>query len=269
MKELEMAGRVETRGISKVYQTRRGLTEALRDITLDVLPGQFVCLFGPSGCGKSTLLSLIAGLEQPSAGELLVDDSPVTEPGRDRVMMFQDAALFPWLNVHDNIGFGLRSVGLSRAEQNERVMHYVKLVGLTGFERAYAHELSGGMRQRASLARALALDPPILLMDEPFAALDAMTRDSLHDELQGIWQQTNKTILFVTHNVREALVLGDRILLMSARPGRIKRDYRSGLPRPRHIEDHALVDAARDLLDDLRREVLDANHETPGISPGH
>jgi NitT/TauT family transport system ATP-binding protein len=264
-----MAGRVQTQSIYKVYQTRRGQTEALHDITLDVLPGQFVCLFGPSGCGKSTLLSLIAGLEQPSAGELVVDGACVSQPGRDRVMMFQDAALFPWLNVRDNIAFGLRGLGLSRSEQVERVMRYINLVGLGGFERAYSHELSGGMRQRVSLARALALDPPILLMDEPFAALDAMTRDSLHTELQDIWQQTHKTILFVTHNVREALVLGDRILVMSARPGRIKRDYHFDLPRPRHIEDHALVDAAKDLLDDLRREVLVAKHEAPGVAAGH
>ena len=251
-----MVGQLDARSVCKVFRNRRGATEALQDITLTIAPGEFVCLFGPSGCGKSTFLSMVAGLEKPDCGELLVDGVPIAGPGRDRVMMFQEAALFPWLNVRDNVAFGLQRRGSTRAERAVKVQRFVELVGLTGFERAYVHELSGGMRQRVALARALVLDPEILLMDEPFAALDAMTRDRLHLELQSIWAQTGKTILFVTHNVREALVLGDRILLMSSRPGRIKRDYRNELTRPRYIEDHALVDAAQELLADLRREVF-------------
>jgi NitT/TauT family transport system ATP-binding protein len=179
-------------------------------------------------------------------------------------MIFQDAALFPWLNVRDNVAFGLKVAGMPRQEQAAVVDHYLGMVGLRGFEKAYVHEISGGMKQRVALARALALDPQVLLMDEPFAALDAQTRDMLHTELQNIWVESGKTILFVTHNVREALVLGDRVLLMSARPGRIKREYRCQLPRPRQIEDHALVDEARDVLADLREEVLAAREEMNG-----
>lgn len=247
--------------VIKTFQSKRGDTRALQDITLDVAPGEFVCLLGPSGCGKSTLLNIIAGLEKPDSGEVMMDGQPVAGPGRDRVVIFQEAALFPWLNVQDNVEFGLAAAGASRAERVDKAMQYLRLVRLGSFRRAFVHELSGGMKQRVALARALALEPQVLLMDEPFAALDAQTRDSLHDELQDIWAQTGKTILFVTHNVREALVLGDRVLLMSARPGRIKREFKCELPRPRHIEDHALVDATRQVLDDLREEVLKAQQE--------
>jgi len=250
--------KLELRSVSKTFQSRRGATPALRDIQFDVAPGEFVCLLGPSGCGKSTLLNIIAGLEQPDAGEVRVDDRPVSGPGHDRVMIFQEAALFPWLNARDNVAFGLAARGAPRAARMAVADRYLERVGLGGFRKSFAHELSGGMKQRVALARALALDPQVLLMDEPFAALDAQTRDLLHDELQDIWAQTGKTILFVTHNVREALVLGDRVLLMSARPGRIKREFRFDLPRPRQIEDHALVDAAREVLADLRDEVMAA-----------
>ncbi len=255
---------LEIRAVRKTFQTRRGSTRALEDITFDVASGEFVCLLGPSGCGKSTLLSIVAGLERPDAGEVRMDGRPLTGPGHDRVIIFQEPALFPWLNVRDNIAFGLRVAGVPRAERQDTVDRYLRLVGLHGFARAFVHELSGGMKQRVALARALALDPQVLLMDEPFAALDAQTRDMLHDELQEIWTQTGKTILFVTHNVREALVLGDRVLLMTARPGRIKREFRCGLPRPRRIEDHALVDAAREVLVDLRAEVLAAAEQEAG-----
>ena len=253
--------RLELRSVTKTFASQRGDTRALHQISLDVASGEFVCLLGPSGCGKSTLLSLIAGLEKPDAGQVLLEGRPIAGPGRDRVVIFQEAALFPWLNVQGNVEFGLATAGLPKAERADKALHYLRLVRLGSFRQACAHELSGGMKQRVALARALALEPQVLLMDEPFAALDAQTRDSLHDELQDIWAQTGKTILFVTHNVREALVLGDRVLLMSARPGRIKREFRCKLPRPRHIEDHALVDATREVLADLRAEALAAAQE--------
>jgi NitT/TauT family transport system ATP-binding protein len=255
---------LELKGVTKTFQTRRGSTCALDGITFTVASGEFVCLLGPSGCGKSTLLSIIAGLEKLDAGEARMDGRPLDGPDRDRVVIFQEAALFPWLNVRDNVAFGLAVAGVPRAERDSTVKRYLRLVGLQGFAKSFVHELSGGMKQRVALARALALDPQVLLMDEPFAALDAQTRDMLHDELQMIWAQTRKTILFVTHNVREALVLGDRVLLMTARPGRIKREFRCELPRPRHIEDHALVDAAREVLVDLKIEVLAAAEREAG-----
>lgn len=247
--------RLEAQEIHKAFRTRRGTTQALDGVSFQVASGEFVCLLGPSGCGKSTMLSIFAGLELPDSGQVLGDGSPLTRPGSDRVVIFQEAALFPWLNVLDNVAFGLQVAGMGRKERREKAIEYLRLVHLERFQTAYIHELSGGMKQRAALARALAMEPKVLLMDEPFAALDAQTRDILHTELQDIWVRTHKTILFVTHNVREALVLGDRVLLMTARPGSIKRDYRFELPRPRAMEDHALVDAAREIIADLRVEV--------------
>lgn len=248
--------------ISKIFHhSHRESTPALEGLSFDVKAGEFVCILGPSGCGKTTLLNIIAGLDKPDTGTIMVDDSPILGPGRDRVLIFQEPALFPWLNVFDNVAFGLACAGISRKEQSQKVMRYLRMVGLSGFRKAYTHELSGGMKQRVALARALALESDILLMDEPFAALDAQTRDMLHMELQDIWSKTGKTIIFVTHNVREALVLGDRVLLLSARPGRLKREFQCQLPRPRHIEDHALVDAVREVLSDLKREVLAADQK--------
>ncbi len=256
--------KLEVRHVSKAFPGRDDDILALHDITLNVAQGEFVCLVGPSGCGKSTLLNIIAGLEEPDGGEVWIDDAPAGGPGRERVLIFQEPALFPWLNVRDNVTFGLAQAGVRRTEQAAQAERYLRLVRLERFARSYVHELSGGMKQRVALARALVLDPAILLMDEPFAALDAQTRDSLHLELQDIWAQTGKTILFVTHNVREALVLGDRLVLMSARPGRIKREYRFEFPRPRGIEDYAMVDAARTVLLDLRAEVEQAEREGAG-----
>lgn len=257
--------KLELRSISKTFRTRRGETYALQDITFDVAPGEFVCLLGPSGCGKSTLLNIIAGLERPDGGMAYMDGQPISAPGHDRVMIFQEAALFPWLNVRDNVTFGLKVTGMPHDERIAVADRYLERVGLRGFEKAYVHEISGGMKQRVALARALALDPQVLLMDEPFAALDAQTRDLLHTELQDIWLQSGKTILFVTHNVREALVLGDRVMLMSARPGKVKREYRCQLPRPREIEDHALVNLAREVLADLREEVMAVRQAGGGV----
>ena len=243
---------LEVRGVSRRFETRRHDTLALSDINLAVRPGEFLCLLGPSGCGKSTLLNIIAGFDRPSAGEMLVAGRPVTGPGRDRIVVFQEAALFPWLNVRSNVEFGLKLAGVPKAERRDRAAQYLKLVGLERFEKAFVHELSGGMKQRVQLARSLAVDPEILLMDEPFAALDAQTRDVLQEELQDIWQRTGKTVIFVTHNVREAVLLADRVIVMSPSPGRIKREITIALEHPRSPDSHAVVDLAADIREELR-----------------
>jgi NitT/TauT family transport system ATP-binding protein len=222
--------------VSKSFRTGARLVHALDRISLEVGEGEFVCLLGPSGCGKSTLLNIIAGLEKSDEGSLFADGQPIGGPGRDRMVMFQESALFPWLDVLDNVRFGLKlKAGLSNQERTEIARTYLKLVGLEKFERSYIHELSGGMKQRVALARALAPNPRILLMDEPFAALDAMTREQLYGALQRIWHERKKTIVFVTHNVREACCLGDRIVLFSPHPGRICEQFKIELPRPRDI----------------------------------
>ena len=243
---------LEVRGVSRRFETRRHDTLALSDINLAVRPGEFLCLLGPSGCGKSTLLNIIAGFDRPSAGEMLVAGRPVTGPGRDRIVVFQEAALFPWLNVRSNVEFGLKLAGVPKAERRDRAAQYLKLVGLERFEKAFVHELSGGMKQRVQLARSLAVDPEILLMDEPFAALDAQTRDVLQEELQDIWQRTGKTVIFVTHNVREAVLLADRVIVMSPSPGRIKREITIALEHPRSPDSHAVVGLAADIREELR-----------------
>jgi NitT/TauT family transport system ATP-binding protein len=222
--------------VSKRFRTGVHKVQALDNVSLDVGEGEFVCLVGPSGCGKTTLLNIIGGLEQADSGQVLADGMPVTEPGRDRMMMFQESALFPWLDVRSNVLFGLKlKPGLRRAERREIADFYLRLVGLERFRRAHVHELSGGMKQRVALARCLAPNPRVLLMDEPFAALDALTREQLYGDLQHIWQERKKTIVFVTHNVREAACLGDRVVLFSAHPGRIREQFRIDLPRPRDI----------------------------------
>jgi NitT/TauT family transport system ATP-binding protein len=198
--------------------------------------GDFVCLVGPSGCGKSTLLNIIAGLEKPDSGSVLADGEAVDGPGRERMMMFQEHALFPWLDVLGNVMFGLRlKPNLSDKERRQVARYYLDLVGLTGAEKASIHELSGGMKQRVALARALAPNPRVLLMDEPFGALDALTRERLYGDIQRIWEERRKTILFVTHNVREAACLGNRVVLFSPHPGRIREEFAVNLPRPRDI----------------------------------
>ncbi len=254
---------LKIQGVSKVFPGRAGAIEALRPVDIDVATGEFVCLLGPSGCGKSTLLSIIAGLEPPSGGTVLADGHIVRGPGTDRVLLFQEAALFPWLDVQHNVEFGLRQAGMSAKERAATAQRYIELVHLKGFERSFVHQLSGGMRQRVAIARALAIDPAILLMDEPFGALDALTRDRLHTELESIWASTRKTVLFVTHNVREAIALGERVLVFSPRPGRIVREFRIDLPRPRSLEDHALVDKAAEIMSVLR-EVMGAQELEEG-----
>jgi NitT/TauT family transport system ATP-binding protein len=246
---------LKIQGVSKIFPGRAGDIEALRPVDIDVATGEFVCLLGPSGCGKSTLLSIIAGLEPPSGGTVLADGRIVRGPGTDRVLLFQEAALFPWLDVQHNVEFGLRQAGMSAKERAATAQRYIELVHLKGFERSFVHQLSGGMRQRVAIARALAIDPAILLMDEPFGALDALTRDRLHTELESIWASTRKTVVFVTHNVREAVALGDRVLVFSPRPGRIVHEFRIDLPRPRTLEDHALVDQAKEIMSVLREAI--------------
>ncbi|MFO0705516.1 MAG: ABC transporter ATP-binding protein [Nitrospira sp.] len=234
--------------ISKSYQTSALEILALEDVTLHIADGEFVCLVGPSGCGKSTLLNIIAGLDRPDRGAVEADGRAITGPGPHRLMMFQEAALFPWLTVLGNVLFGLKlRNGLSAAEQRETAEYYLDLVGLKRFMHANVHELSGGMKQRVALARALAPNPSVLLMDEPFGALDALTREQLYGDLQRIWSQHRKTIVFVTHNVREAVCLGDRVILFSPHPGRIRESFTIPLPRPRDINSVELARYATDI----------------------
>jgi NitT/TauT family transport system ATP-binding protein len=248
--------KVRLEDVSLHYQTDTGAgLLALDRINLQVQPGEFLCIVGPSGCGKSTLLHLIAALQKPTSGTIAIDDKHVTTPGTDRILIFQEHGLFPWLTVGQNVEFGMKMKGLSKAEREEKVRYYLRLVHLWQFKDSRPHQLSGGMRQRVALARALATEPDVLLMDEPFAALDAQTRDMLHDELEKIWAETGGTVIFVTHNVREAVRLGDRVALMSFRPGRVKQEFTVDLPRPRHLEEVDVARTAREILDSLRDEI--------------
>lgn len=250
---------IRLRGVGRAYAANEkgATTPALTAIDLDVAAGEFVCLVGPSGCGKSTLLEIIAGLQHPDEGEVSVAAGLATRP----VLILQEAALFPWLTVQGNVEFGLKLRGIPRPERRERARAQLARVRLQRFATAFPHQLSGGMKQRAALARALAIDPPVLLMDEPFAALDAQTRDLMHAELQRIWSDTGKTVVFVTHNVREAVCLGDRVLLISARPGRIVDTIEVDLPRPRSVTDPAVAGLAHIALDHLREEIAKVERE--------
>ncbi|SCG53894.1 ABC transporter ATP-binding protein [Micromonospora coxensis] len=236
-------------GVTKVYGRGANAVLALDGVSLDVRPGEFVCLVGASGCGKSTLLNLVAGLDRADGGTIEV--AADTDPG----LMFQEPALFPWLTVEANVEVPLKLRGLPRAARRERVAELLRTVHLADFGRRRPHELSGGMRQRVALARTLALDTPVLLMDEPFGALDAMTRDILHDELERIWAERQLTVLFVTHNVREAARLADRIILLSSRPGRIIWSTPVHVPRPRRIDSPEVAAVASEVTDRLRTEV--------------
>lgn len=242
--------------VSKVFRTERTDVVALDKVSLNILEGEFVCLVGPSGCGKSTLLNIVAGLEAPDQGQVLADGKPVIGATGGRMMMFQEAALFPWLDVLGNVMFGLKlKPGLSRKDRREVAKFFLKLVGLENFRYANIHELSGGMRQRVALARALAPNPRVLLMDEPFAALDALTREQLYGDLQQIWSRHRKTIIFVTHNVREAVCLGDRVVLFSPSPGRIQEQFQINLPRPRDINSVELARYSTEIMRALKRHM--------------
>jgi NitT/TauT family transport system ATP-binding protein len=243
---------LDLRGVSKQFELQGQRIEALRDAHLTVRKGEFVCLIGASGCGKSTLLRIVAGFETTSRGQALMWDKPIAGPGPERGMVFQDYGLFPWLTVRGNIGFGPTARGRSTDEIRDIVERFITLVGLQRFADAFPHQLSGGMKQRVAIARVLANDAEIVLMDEPFGALDAMTRERLQDELLEIWQRTGLTVLFVTHSIEEAIFLADRIVVMSPGPGRIDSEIAVTLPRPRDV-------VASD-FNDLRRELSQKLH---------
>jgi ABC-type nitrate/sulfonate/bicarbonate transport system ATPase subunit len=255
-----MNSKLQLRDITMTFRTRRGgQVIAVDNLSLDVEDRQFITIVGPSGCGKSTLLRVVAGLVSPDRGEVLLDGRHITEPGADRGMVFQSYTLFPWLTVQGNVEFGLRLKGVSVAQRAQIALAHIELVGLKGFERHYPKELSGGMMQRVALARALANDPEVLLMDEPFGALDAQTRSLMQEMLLNIWQRTPKTILFVTHDIDEALFLADRVYIMTARPGRIKQVLDVHLPRPRTVEittDERFVEQKRAVLESIKEESL-------------
>lgn len=241
--------------VSKEFVTKHNKTHTLDRISLDFKTGEFVCVLGPSGCGKSTLLNIIAGLEKSSEGKVLLNDTEVKGAGPDRAVMFQESALFPWLKVIDNVEFGMKMAGIPKEQRKEKALKYLKMVHLTKFQNSYVHELSGGMKQRVALARALTLDSEVLLMDEPFAALDSQTKNILQLELQQIWLETKKTIIFVTHNVEEAVLLADRVLVMSANPGRVKKEFKIQLGRPRLIESLDLAYMVAEIMKELKEEV--------------
>ena len=247
---------VVIRGVSKRFQV--GEVEALARIDATIERAAFVCLIGASGCGKSTLLRVIAGFEEPTTGEVLVEDKPVTAPGSDRGMVFQDYALFPWMTVRQNIGFGPRQRQLPRKEVEDIADEFVKLVGLERATNRYPSQLSGGMKQRVAIARVLANNANILLMDEPFGALDALTREQLQRELLQIWARTRVTIVFVTHSVEEAALLADRVLVMSAGPGRIESDITIDLPRPREVSSPEFNAVRRELAQRLTSHMAPA-----------
>ena len=263
-----MADKIVATGVGKRYTIDRTGHDvvALEDIHLAVGAGEFVCIVGPSGCGKSTLLQLLAGLEPATAGTIRLDGREVTGAGADRGMVFQSHALFPWRTVLENIEFGLEVKGLGRAERRAVATRYAELVSLHGFEHAYPSELSGGMKQRVGIARALANEPEVLLMDEPFGALDAQTREVMQQELLEIWRKTGRTIVFVTHSVPEAVFLADRIAVMTARPGRIKAVIDVDLPHPRDVTGADFGRLMRPVYASLREEVLETLRREPRAS---
>ena len=257
---------LQVRGVERRFASSSGSTLALQATDLDVAENEFITILGPSGCGKSTLLRIVAGLDRQTAGEALLDGQHISGPGADRGMVFQSYTLFPWLTVQDNVCFGLQERarnrgGLSRSEQLATAQRYIAKVGLTGFEQHYPKQLSGGMQQRTALARALANRPRILLMDEPFGALDHQTRELMQELLLGIWEAEHSTVLFVTHDIDEAVFMGSRVVVMSARPGRIKLDRHIALPHPRHyaMKTTPVFSALKaELTEAVRAEVLAA-----------
>jgi NitT/TauT family transport system ATP-binding protein len=243
----DSAGKITVQNVSRAYES----TRALDDVSFSVAEGEFCCVVGPSGCGKTTLLRAMAGLDDPDSGSVLIDSDPVTEPGLDRGMVFQEYALFPWRTVRGNVRFGLDRPACECADCEARVRELVDLVGLEGFEDAYPKALSGGMKQRVGIARALAPDPEILLMDEPFGSVDARTRDRLHAELLDIWSETKQTVVFVTHDIDEAVTLADRVIVMDADPGTVQSTFSIDLERPRERTDRDFVDYVARIRDEL------------------
>jgi NitT/TauT family transport system ATP-binding protein len=255
----EKEPRLKVENVSKIFNTGHGKVSALSDINLTIRDGEFVSIVGSSGCGKSTLLNLIAGLDRPSKGQILANGKRVDGPGSDRVVVFQEGALFPWLTVTENVEFGLKLRRVARKIRRELAYDYLKLIGLDDkFHNSYIHQLSGGMKQRVALARALVMEPSILLMDEPFAALDIQTRESLQEELQRIWVESHKTIIFVTHNVEEAVILGDRVLVFTKNPGRIKSEHDIEIERPRKPGNPEVFLNTKWITDEIREEGEDS-----------
>ncbi|WP_082233363.1 ABC transporter ATP-binding protein [Halobacillus massiliensis] len=241
--------------VGKSFHDREnGDFQVFSNINLDIDKKEFVSLLGPSGCGKSTLLALIAGLEKTTSGEILLEGNEIKNAGPDRGMVFQQPSLFPWLDVKENVTFPLKST-MNKKEADERADHFLKMVHLSRFKDRYTYELSGGMQQRVAIARALAMDPKVLLMDEPFGALDEQTRHILHDELIKVWQETQKTIVFVTHSIQEAIKLSDRVVVMGTRPGRIIADFEIDIPRPRKRDDARVIELENKIMDLLKDEI--------------
>lgn len=252
---MSQLAKLEAKNIVKYFTHDKYKVQALDSVNLSVEDGDFVCLVGPSGCGKSTFLRIVAGLETPEEGTILFDGKPVRNTGPERIMVFQEGALFPWLKVSDNVEFGLKIAGVSKEKRSEISKRYLEMMQLEKFADSYTYQLSTGMKQRVAIARALVMDPDVLLMDEPFAALDAQTRDLLLVEMQLIWQRTKKTILFVTHNVSEATVLGNKVAIFSNRPSHIKKTISIDYQRPRLAEDESLLKFQQEILSELRPEV--------------
>ena len=254
---------VSIQSVSRVFETAKGQrTQALQPVDFEVRDNDFVTILGPSGCGKSTLLRIIAGLDHATSGRVLLDGMPVEGPGADRGMVFQSYTLFPWLTIEQNIRFGLRERGMPEAQQKERAAYFVAKVGLRGFEQHFPKQLSGGMQQRTAIARALANDPKILLMDEPFGALDNQTRVLMQELLLGIWEAERKTVLFVTHDIDEAIFMANRVAVFSARPGRIKTELAVDLPHPRHYTiktSPEFMDLKARLTEEIRAESMAAD----------
>lgn len=244
---------LECRNVSKVFANHKlghGVV-ALNDINLTITENEFVCLVGPSGCGKTTLLHMIAGFDRPSRGSVILNNEEIRTPSPERGVVFQESSLLPWMSVRENIEFGLEIQGCSKQERQDIAGHYLKIVGLKGFDHARPHELSGGMKQKVAIARTLALDPAILLMDEPFGALDEQTKKRLDFELLEIWQERKKTVLFITHSIEEAILLADRIILFTVRPGRIQLDLELTLPRPRNLFSKEVMKIRKQLFENL------------------
>ena len=241
-------------GLNKHFDNSDKAT--LNEIDLEIESGEFVCIVGASGCGKSTLLNLVAGLEKPTGGKILLDGKEVTGPGADRTVMFQEHGLFPWLNVIENVKFGMKLAGVPKDEQEQKAMHYLKMVHLEDYKDYPIHQISGGMRQRTALARALTMDSKVLLMDEPFSALDKQTSNRLREELQRIWMETKKTILFITHSVEEAVYLGDRVVALSPDTGRIASIISIDIERPRHVYSPEFVELRHKNMEQVRGEAV-------------
>jgi len=253
---LSLLTKLQAKNIVKHFDHNGKTVVALDGINLNVEEGDFICIVGPSGCGKSTFLNVVAGLEKPNSGEILLNGKLISTPGPDRIMVFQEGALFPWLKVIDNVEFGLKIAGIPKEERRELSHRYLDMMQLTKFADSYIYQLSTGMKQRVAIARALAMDPEVLLMDEPFAALDSQTRDLLLVELQLIWERTKKTIIFVTHNISESVILGNKVAIFKNRPAKIKKEIVIDYRRPRLAEDENLQKYYHQIVEELKSEVM-------------